>query len=177
MASGLRSARAFMSADVDKVTQRQLLDAAWLVESLRCLLWSLGRVDSIPPYDTQAIPAETWKAVPQGSLTDLLPKATLRDHAEIERVRSLAELWNWRSRTRYLQEQGHFGPGVEVARGMSIESIATERHKALSRLSGLAPGDCWDDTPLETQTDHEATYSFVLPGSRAAVRQDSPRRR
>lgn len=185
--------QAFMSTDVDRVTERQFLDALWLAESLHCLLWSLGRIDSIPPYDTQASPEETWKALPQGSPGDPFPKATLRDEAEIERARSLAELWNWRSRTRYLQEEGHFEPGTEVAPGMSIEqvisqaaelaaekgdqppaiagdfpafgkpyrdisaeqwseatSIAMERHKALNWLSGLAPGNRWDDTPLET---------------------------
>jgi hypothetical protein len=185
--------QAFMSADVDRVTERQFLDAMWLAESLHCLLWSLGRVDSIPPHDVQASPEETWKALPQRSLADNAPKAALRDEAEIERGRSLAELWNWRSRTRCLQEQGHFKPGAEVAPGMSIEqvinqaaelaakkgdlpapiggdfpafgklyreisaeqwseatSIAMERHKALNWLSGLAPGNGWDETPLET---------------------------
>jgi hypothetical protein len=99
-----RSEQDLMMAGLD-VTERQHIDASWLAESVFCLLWSLGYVPEILPYDRQADP-EVMKKLPSGNLTTAIRDLRLRDLVVIEKQRDIAELWHWRSRTRRLQEEG-----------------------------------------------------------------------
>ena len=98
--------RDFLEASSTEVTQQMLIDASWKVESIVSLLWALGYISELPPYDQQADPELTNRlpAEPAQVLTD---KAVLRPHEFIEKQRDVAELWHWRSNTRRLQESDY----------------------------------------------------------------------
>jgi hypothetical protein len=177
--------RAFFTAGLMDRTQQQLIDSSWGIESVGCCLWALGKLEALPPYDTEVAPG----------VASLMPepgeKLSLRAEAELEKARSAAELWHWRSRTRQLVESGFEFPPLpdgmtmddvirmasETAHGQGdagepikgdfpilgkayrdltaeeyslATSIASERHKALNWICGLAPGNDWDRTPTDT---------------------------
>lgn len=90
-------------AGVTELTMRQRIDVSWLTESAVCLLWALGYISEIPPFDEQA-DLESTNRLPQESLSVLAKKAALRASDIIQKQRDIAELWHWRSRTRQLQE-------------------------------------------------------------------------
>lgn len=97
--------RNFMLAGPDEVTQKARIDASWRTESIVCLLWALGYISELLPYDEQADPELTNK-LPVEPVEVLVKKAALRPRDAIEKQRGIAELWHWRSRTRQLQESG-----------------------------------------------------------------------
>jgi hypothetical protein len=90
------------------VTEQQLADASWRMESYAVLLWSLELLEELPPFDSQ---------IENVSLLELadrpLESVRLRNSADIEQLRRLAELWHWRSRTRQLVEEGQNPAPVE----------------------------------------------------------------
>jgi len=112
--------RDFMQSAPTAATQQSLLDITWLAESAVCLLWALGYVAELPPYDQEADPKE-MKALPQQTLKLLVENATLLPADGIMKQRNLAELWHWRSRTRQLQESGKTPD--ELPKGWTIDQI------------------------------------------------------
>ena len=112
--------RDFMLAGPAEITQQSLLNAIWLAESAVCLLWALGFVDEIPPYDEQSDPKLTNR-LPLEQVNVLLSKATLRSSSTVSKQRDLAELWHWRSRTRQLQEAGRMP--ANLPGGRTIEEV------------------------------------------------------
>lgn len=87
------------------MTVRQQINASWRIEAFQVLLWALGGLKQIPPYDATAA----------HKIVELFPsprlKATdVRPEDVIEQEREDAELWHWRSRTRQLIEDGHSYP-------------------------------------------------------------------
>lgn len=102
MSSGERT---FILASPDQIDPQALRDVSWSMESAECLLWALGHVDRLPPYDTQS-DVEHLKRLPSDGVVALIRNATLRDADLISKARDVAELWHWRSRTRQLQESG-----------------------------------------------------------------------
>jgi hypothetical protein len=101
------------------VSRQKLINVSWLMESAECLLWSLGLVDDLPPYDAQANP-DHLKRVPSSSVQELLRNAKLRPSGEISEARDVAELWHWRSRTRQIQESGK---SVELPDGLTLSKV------------------------------------------------------
>jgi hypothetical protein len=99
------SERTFMLASPDQISTQAIRDVSWSMESAECLLWALGYVERLPPYDTQS-DLEHLKRLPSDSVVALIRNATLRDADLISKARDVAELWHWRSRTRQLQESG-----------------------------------------------------------------------
>lgn len=97
--------RTFMLAAPNQVDRQALRDVSWLMESAECLLWALGYVDQLPPYDAQSDVEDLNRPPPDG-IVALVRNATLRDAEVISKARTVAELWHWRSRTRQLQESG-----------------------------------------------------------------------
>ncbi len=95
--------RLFFQTGVLETTMRQRIDASWLVESIVCLDWALGRIEQIPSYDQEAVP-ESIKFQHGERARDLIEQASLRPAAEIDAQRDLSELWHWRCRTRMLLE-------------------------------------------------------------------------
>ncbi len=115
-----RAEREFMKAGSTEVSEQAIIDAAWLAEPTVCLLWALGYVSDLPPYDHQVDPELTNK-LPKESTQVLVTKAKLRPTESIQRQRDLAELWHWRSRTRKLAESGRLPSVLPV--GMSIDTV------------------------------------------------------
>jgi hypothetical protein len=97
--------RALILASPNQIDGQALRNVSWLMESAECLLWALGYVDQLPPYDAQA-DVEDVKRLPSEGIVALVRNATLRDADVISKARDVAELWHWRSRTRQLQESG-----------------------------------------------------------------------
>jgi len=94
--------RAFFHGD--EISHRQRVDASWRLEAFQTLLWSLG-LATLPHFDTMA-ERSILKSFPPENLRASLSAAALRPKATINKVRDVAELWHWRSRTRELIERG-----------------------------------------------------------------------
>ncbi len=124
--------RVFLQTRIDQISAQQRIDAGWLAESIACLLWALGFIPELPPYD-QETGHELVNALPATSVKDLIKQAHLRPQREIEKQRDIAELWHWRSRTRRLQEEGHL---FRFPDGSTIEQVIN--------LAALKGAECWD---------------------------------
>jgi len=75
-----------------------VVDAVWRGEALGALLWALALVDDVPPYDE---PFDHDALVGVG-----LEDARLRAVEELEEELASAQLWHWRARTTFLQQNG-----------------------------------------------------------------------
>ena len=95
----------FFSTHPLDLTQQQIINASWRIESVMVLMWALGIIPEVLPFDHQAKP-DLMEQIPHENIPDFLISAHLLDQKIIEKCRSLAELWHWRSRTRELIEQG-----------------------------------------------------------------------
>ena len=143
-----------------RVSERQRIDASWLAESITCLLWALRMIQELPAYDQEADPSFVGQL---SSITELGQRAKLRSKKEIEKQRRIAELWHWRARTRYLQEQGPLDgesegiPAIEEI----IEKIANR-----DALIGLLPTPIAGDFPaLRTPYRDLSSQEFATLGS------------
>jgi hypothetical protein len=145
--------RDFMQVGVMKVTMRDLIDAAWLAEPAFCLLWSLGGVGELPPYDRQADP-RAMNHLLEESAEVLAKSATLRLSGELMRQRELAELWHWRARTRQLQESGQKLPPLPGSMKLAdvIEKTADRAAK-----DGVFPAPLGNDFPAFGKPYRELT--------------------
>jgi hypothetical protein len=112
--------KALASSTAVSMTHKQHLDAMWRLESAQTLMWALGLLTEMPPYDLHA-PSEILKELP--SVHDLLKAAMLRPQTEIDRARDVAELWHWRSRTRQVIEEGHSFRADEQMKAAGIGSF------------------------------------------------------
>ncbi len=83
---------------------QQRINAMWRLESAAVLMWSLGLMTDFPAFDNPSNP-EILRQVPDEDISKFINGARLLADSEIERKRSLAELWHWRSRTRQLIEK------------------------------------------------------------------------
>ncbi len=97
----------FVSTSAYELDQDLYYDAGWKVEAAVCLLWALGMISELPPYDTETDPKVVIR-IPNDPdhVQQLIKQAKLRKEIEIDDARDTAELWHWRSRTRELEEQG-----------------------------------------------------------------------
>lgn len=110
----------------------------------------------MPPYDTQ-IDAEALKLVAQ------LPRLThaLRPQEELQHARDVAELWHWRSRTRYILERpGEFAEFLKEGNLDQIVRLAAEK----AAENGDIPAPLHGDFPSRGKPYRELTaeeYSEV----------------
>jgi len=107
-------------------------------KSVVFLLWALGYISELPPYDQQADP-ELTNELPTEPAQILIKKAVLRPQGSVEKQRDLAALWYWRSRTRQLQESNYkfTFPGdmtIQKVTGMASAKAATD---------GVIPSAIW----------------------------------
>jgi hypothetical protein len=95
----------FFKTQVGSLDPQALLDAAWRLESLGVLSWSIG-LRELLPYDVQFPAADLGPLFPFGgpppAVKAMLSSVRLRSKEEIDKQRDIAELWNWRSRTTRL---------------------------------------------------------------------------
>lgn len=136
--------RDFLEAGPTEISAQALVDANWLGESMICLLWALGYVSEIPPYD-QAMSPEKRKHLAKLPTRVLEETATLRQAVLIEKQRDLAELWHWRSRTRRLQEDGRM-PTILDPSGLTIQRVL-QLSSAKAAEEGMVPPPIDGDFP------------------------------
>ena len=103
------------------MTERQQIDATWRVEAAQALMWALGMLAELPPYDTRA-KHDLLKQIPSDDLASFIKSARLREQSELDRARDTAEFWHWRSRTRELIERGQEFPDNEHMKSMGFRS-------------------------------------------------------
>lgn len=103
------------------MTEQEQVDASWRVEAAQTLMWALGLLAELPPYDTMASP-DLLKQIPSRDLAVFIRSARLRDQPEVDRAREVAEFWHWRSRTRELMERGDAFPGDEKMKAAGFHS-------------------------------------------------------
>lgn len=86
---------------------QMIIDTSWRVEALGMLLWALGAVESVPPYDTQFEPEDVLPPldIPQ-PIIDVLWRAEVRDEAEIIAACEMSGLWFWRSQAKQVRQAG-----------------------------------------------------------------------
>ena len=113
------SERTFVLAPPHQIDRQAMVNVSWLMEAEECLLWALGCVDELPPYDMQS-DVDHLKRLGSDDLVTVIRNAKLRDAEAISSARDVAELWHWRSRTRQLQEDGR---PVQLPNDMSLEDI------------------------------------------------------
>jgi len=111
-----------IATPVEKITLRQLTDAFWRIESSQALMWCLGMIDALPPYDARAN-EEIFKSPAFQDYDQLLRDARLRPEAEINSARDEAELWHWRSRTRELIESGSYPPSHPMFKDQPYDTL------------------------------------------------------
>jgi hypothetical protein len=156
--------RSFMEAHSGEFAGQIWIDKLWATESVACLLWSLGHVSGLLPYDQQA-DRQLVKAFPHQPVHTLIHNAVLRPRELLEAQRDVAELWHWRSRTRELQESGYkFAlPGT-----MTIEKlIGTASAKAA--LDGVVPAQIGDDFPAFGKAYRDLTRAEYLKATSIAI--------
>ena len=88
----------------------------------RRLMWALGKIDVLPPYDTMAL-KDLLKDVPTKEVGAFIAGAQLRPAREIEKARSVAKLWHWRSRTRQLITRGEVLRATEQMKAKGIHTF------------------------------------------------------
>ncbi|QDU54892.1 DUF4272 domain-containing protein [Aeoliella mucimassa] len=125
--------RELITTTMASLTERQQIDMTWRVESAAVLLWALGKLDTLPEFDTRAS-HDLLKEFPQEATDEFLATATLRPPEELERMRQLAESWHWRSRTRQMQESGEAFPANEALTSIGVNSYADVVRMSAHRL-------------------------------------------
>jgi Domain of unknown function (DUF4272) len=137
--------RSFARKTVATLTEQEQVNAIWRMEALAAIIWALGIAD-LPPYDEPA---------GEGTLDLMKPyfravaisKAALRERAEIERAREVAELWHWRCRTWQLTREGIAPPADSAIRSAAIAGVADIVRSAATRaldegtLAAVIDGD------------------------------------
>lgn len=113
------SERELSEATLITITEEQQINASWWLEGAAMLAWALGAIEELPPFDLQVEPELLGRIPNPSSLATFRNEARLRPVEELEAARSAAELWNWRSRTRELQQSGFTMPEELKKPGMS----------------------------------------------------------
>ncbi len=125
----------FFSTHPLDLTQQQTVNASWRMESVMTLMWALGIIPELLPFDRQANP-DLMKQIPHENILNFLISAKLLDKKTIEKGRSLAELWHWRSRTRELIEEKRPFP-AEIPQFKSYDEIVRFTAKAANEKDSL----------------------------------------
>lgn len=131
----------FMRTVPTELEQDDVVNVSWSMESAEVMLWALGYLDSLPPYDREAN-TDDLKLFPAPA-AELLRNATLRDRDAIEHARTIAELWHWRSRTRQIEEEQI---PVELPEGMTMADIVRITCERAAEDGLFTPID--DDFPI-----------------------------
>jgi len=120
----------FISSVPPKIKHQQHLNAMWRLESVVALMWALGILKEFPPFDTQSS-GELLKQIPFEDPGRFIFSAILLPEEDIEKKRSLAELWHWRSRTRQLVEMKQEIPPNSPFTSFEhiVQAVATEALK------------------------------------------------
>jgi hypothetical protein len=105
------------------------------MESVMTLMWALGMIPELLPFDHQAKP-DLMKQIPHEDISGFLEGAKLLDMERIGKSRSLAELWHWRSRTRELIQQKRPFP-AEIPQFKNYDEVVRFTAKAANEKDCL----------------------------------------
>jgi len=140
------------------MTEQQQLDASWRIESAHILVWALGMLPELPPYDKMADP-DLLEQIPSRDMAAFIKSARLRPQADLDRARDTAELWHWRSRTRQLIERGDPFPADDKLKAAGFESyddiVRSSARTAVQR--GDIPPCIADDFPAKGKAYRDLT--------------------
>ncbi|MCB9865755.1 MAG: DUF4272 domain-containing protein [Phycisphaerales bacterium] len=114
--------QALCATTIVTFSEQQQIDGTWRLEAAQTLMWALGLLPKLPPYDSLAEP-EVLKPVPCQETAGFIAQARLRDAAEIDQARDLAEFWHWRCRTRELIERGEVLEPNEAMKSAGLNSF------------------------------------------------------
>jgi hypothetical protein len=139
------------------MTQQQQADASWRMEAVQVLMWALGLLPALPPYDTMASHDLLKRVPPQ--IGPFIQAAQLREQAEIDEARNIAEFWHWRSRTRQLIERGDAFPANPQmkAAGLSSYDDAVRFSARQAAETGTIPPCLADDFPAKGKAYRDLT--------------------
>jgi len=117
--------RALLSAPAGKWTRQDIANASWRAESVGILLWAVGLIKSIPPYDKEFEQPEVIQRLDMlYASPDYVRRLALRSAQEIGKAREIAEHWHWRSRTTQIQREGvQAPPGITFDRIIEVSAI------------------------------------------------------
>lgn len=114
--------------------ERHITHTGWRVESLGMMLWALGRIETIPPFDVQFELHQVIAPLDLFTPTiDMIWCADLRPVDALEQQRDIAELWNWRSRAQELERMG-----VKPPKGVSFSEIIRATAEKAHHLGGVS---------------------------------------
>ncbi len=121
-------------------------------------MWALGLIPAMPPYDSRFTP----EIMKQGGIVDkaaFINSARLRADKEIDTARQTVELWNWRSRTRQLQEQKYpYTPTEPMKKaGMNTLEDVIRITAQTAGNDGLLPPPISDDFPARGKAYRDLT--------------------
>jgi hypothetical protein len=68
----------FSQGTLVTMTEREQIKASWRMEAVQTLMWALGMLPALPPFDTIADP-ELLKQIPLHDVTPFLHSAALRE--------------------------------------------------------------------------------------------------
>lgn len=80
----------YASRTIVTMTHEEQIEAQWRFEAVQVLMWALGLLPELPPYDEMA-DHDLLKSIPQEDLLGFIASAKLRPQAEIDRARDTAE--------------------------------------------------------------------------------------
>lgn len=145
--------RGLAATTILTMSPQQRVNATWRVEAVQVLMWAVGMIPELPPYDTKAS-HELLKQIPSQDVPKFLASTRLRKTAEIDDARSDAELWHWRSCTRQLIEEGARLPSEIQSRGFrSYDDIVRLMAQGLAKEGRIKTID--EDFPLKGRAYRE----------------------
>lgn len=114
--------------------ERTVADTSWRIEGVGALLWSVGVVDAIAPYDTMF---DLEAVIPTlgvfQSTAPFLSRLQACDDGSLAQQRDLAEVWHWRARTAELQRRSGLAPAPQNLQA------ALERARHAGAFGALPP--------------------------------------
>lgn len=147
--------REFLSSVPPRVNLQQHINASWRIEAAAALMWALGMLPDFPPFDRQT-DHYLLRLIPDEDPRQFFERAVLRPDEEIERKRSLAELWHWRSRTRQIEEEKRplppelgFSSYDEIVRKIAVEAARRGELAGLIDDDFAAKGKAYRDLSAE----------------------------
>lgn len=93
------SEQSLMLTPAGQINRKDLINTSWRIEGLGIILWSLGKIKRISPYDTMADSDFLEKLPLFNSTKSFISNAEMISESQIRKARDVAEFWNWRSRT------------------------------------------------------------------------------
>ncbi|MBI5387541.1 MAG: DUF4272 domain-containing protein [Verrucomicrobia bacterium] len=150
--------REFLACPVQELKEQQVMKISWRYEAIGILIWALRFIPELPAYDSQ-VSHEILKPFQGSDPARVIQSAQLRDQAEIDRAREIAELWNWRNRTRQLMVNGYpFEPGETLKRaGVNTYEDVIRMTAQMAAGEGDLPAPIGDDFAVKGKAYRDLT--------------------